>query len=555
MKRILAASSTVVLAAFVMVAVACVVTCDEGAADGRARATAETRDRVQPRAREARTVAPKRLSVRLTVSDATPASGTAVRVTVRVRDRRRRAVRRARVRVTWLRPGNRATKVTRTDRRGVVRSQRRVWGGTGTIVRVKVTVTWRGRQVGKWIRLRPQGGGGSGGGSAVRLQPGDLVYRGAFRLPGESGGSSWEWSGDGLAYRPDGDPGGAGDGYPGSLFGIGHDWQHYLSEVTIPAPVVSADKDPADLPRARTLQPFADVRGDLYPDLGSEILRSDVEYLPAQTGQSSGKLYLGWGRHMQEGERNATHMWCETDLSDPRPAGPWSVGGLEDYLTCDYLFTVDPAWAAANTPGKLLATGRFRDGGQAGMGPSIFAIAPWQSGNPPAPGTRLPAVTLLRYDSVYTGAEHILDGYHHADEWSGAAWLSGGGKAAVVFAGTKGRGDCWYGFPDGTVWPDEPPYPPVPPEGGRGWWSSRFEGQLLFYDPADLAAVARGDLAADRPQPYAVLDLDRYLYHVTGEQQKYHTGALTFDRQRGRLFLIEPLADGDRSIVHVWSVE
>ncbi len=479
--------------------------------------------------------------------------GQAVRITVRVRDRRGRAVRNARVRVTWSFSDRTVTRVKRTDRRGVVRSRRVVGGDPGAVVRVKVTTTWRGQRKRKRLTLtvRAAAAGGSGG----RLQPSDLVYRGAFRLPGESGGSSWEWSGDGLAFRPDGDPGGAGDAYPGSLFGIGHDWQHYLSEVTIPAPVVSADKDPADLPRARTLQPFADVRGDLYPDLGSEILRSDVEYLPAQTGQSSGKLYLGWGRHMQEGERNATHMWCETDLSDPRPAGPWSVGGLEDYLTCDYLFTVDPSWAAANAPGKLLATGRFRDGGQAGMGPSIFATAPWQSGDPPAPGTRLPAVTLLRYDSVYTGAEHILDGYHHSDEWSGAAWLSGGGKAAVVFAGTKGRGDCWYGFPDGTVWPDEPPYPPVPPEGGRGWWSSRFEGQLLFYDPADLAAVARGDLAADRPQPYAVLDLDRYLYHVTGEQQKYHTGALTFDRQRGRLFLIEPLADGDRSIVHVWSVE
>lgn len=534
MRQILAVLSMVVLTS----SAAALVACDDGGAA------------------EARRVASKQLSVRVRVSDVTPASGAAVRVAVLVRDRRQRAVRRARVRVTWFRPGNRSTKVVRTDRRGRAQSRRRVWGQAGSVVRVKVTVTWRRRQIRKWIRLTLQSDLGSGG-SASRLRPSDLVYRGAFRLPGESGGSSWEWSGDGLAYCADGDPGGAGDGYPGSLFGIGHDWQHYVSEVSIPAPVVSADKDPADLPRARTLQPFADVRGDLYPDLGTEIRRSDVEYLPAQGGQSSGKLYLGWGRHMQQDERNATHMWCQTDLSDPRPRGPWSVGGLEDYLTCDYLFTVDPAWAATNAPGKLLATGRFRDGGQAGMGPSILAIAPWQSGNPPAPGTRLPAVTLLRYDSVYTGAEHILDGYHHSDEWSGAAWLAsagGSGKSAVVFAGTKGTGDCWYGFSDGTVWPDEPPYPPVPPDGDRGWWSTGFQGQLLFYDPADLAAVARGDLAADRPQPYAVLDLDPHLYHVTGEQQKYHAGALTFDRQHGRLFLIEPLADGERSIVHVWSL-
>jgi len=223
-------------------------------------------------------------------------------------------------------------------------------------------------------------------------------------------------------------------------------------------------------------------------------------------------------------------------------------------VTCDYLFTVDPVWAAATIPGMLLATGRFRDGGQGTMGPSIYAIAPWLSGAPPPPGTRLPATALLEYDSVYEGGRDILDGYHHSDEWSGAAWVSKGDRGAVVFAGTKGRGDCWYGFSDGTVWPDEPPYPPLPPDGDRGWWSTRFEGQLLFYDPADLAAVAAGGIAADQPQPYAVIDLDRYLFHIDGEQQLRHTGALTFDRERSRLFLIEPLADGDRSIVHVWSV-
>ena len=117
-----------------------------------------------------------------------------------------------------------------------------------------------------------QGEGGDGGQAAGRLRPSDLVYRGAFRLPEPSGGSSWEWSGDGLGYCLDGDPDGGADGYPGSLFGIGHDWQHFVSEISIPAPAVSSGKDPRDLPRARTLQPFTDVRGGLYPDLGSEIL-------------------------------------------------------------------------------------------------------------------------------------------------------------------------------------------------------------------------------------------------------------------------------------------
>ncbi|HEB65181.1 MAG TPA: hypothetical protein ENJ02_06550, partial [Chloroflexi bacterium] len=42
-----------------------------------------------------------------------------------------------------------------------------------------------------------------------RIQPEDIVYLGAFRLPEASGGSSWEYSGQGLTYDPQGDPAGA----------------------------------------------------------------------------------------------------------------------------------------------------------------------------------------------------------------------------------------------------------------------------------------------------------------------------------------------------------
>ena len=50
------------------------------------------------------------------------------------------------------------------------------------------------------------------------IQPDDLEYVGFFRLPEPSGGSDWDYSGHGLTYFPDGDPEGASDGFPGSLF-------------------------------------------------------------------------------------------------------------------------------------------------------------------------------------------------------------------------------------------------------------------------------------------------------------------------------------------------
>jgi len=506
-----------------------------------------------------RDAGPRRLVLTAAASTLTPAVGRPVAIRVRARDCAGRRLRRTRVRIAWVLPHRVARGTKTTGRTGRV-VFRRTFGEAlaGETVTVRLRATWRGRVRRRSLRLTVTGGAGSG----ERLAPTDLVYEGAFRLPGPSGTSSWDWSGDGLTYDPGGDPGGGADGYAGSLFGIGHDWQHDVSEVSIPAPVISAGKDPADLPRARTLQPFANVRGDLYPDLGEEIRRADLEYVAPGGGQAEGRLFLGWGRHMQLGEANATHMWCGLDLSAPDPQGPWSIGGYEDFVTCDYLFSVDPAWAAAHAPGRLLGTGRFRDGGQGTMGPSILLFSPAAADSTPAGGA-LPALPLLLYDNVWNGEEHILSGYHHSDEWSGAAWVTAGdgrsagsaaGRSAVVFAGTKGGGDCWYGFSDGTVWPDEPPYPPIPPDGERGWWSSSFSGALLFYDPADLAAVAAGSLAPNRPQPYATLPLDDLLFAVRSEQQKHHVGAIAFDRAHARLFVMEPLADGDDSIVHVWQV-
>jgi hypothetical protein len=392
--------------------------------------------------------------------------------------------------------------------------------------------------------------------SAGRLLPSDLTYVGAFRVPDLAGPDeiSWKWSnwGSALAYYPDGDPAGPADGYPGSLFGVGHDWNQWISEISIPVPVISPGKDLEDLNTATTLQPFYDIRGGLFEAM--EMPRVGLAYLPPQAGQSSGKLYFAWAPHLDEAATEPSHGWSEVDLAAPQPAGPWRIGEYWNYVTGDYLFEIPTEWAAAHTGGRALATGRFRDGGQGAQGPSLVAIAPWEAGNPPPAGTTLGATPLLLYGSVYTSGSPRMDRYHASDEWTGAAWLSAGNKAAVLFAGNKGTGECWYGCADGTVW--EPPYPPAcPDDSGRGWWSSGFAGQFLFYDPADLAAVADGRMEPWEPQPYATMEVDPILFHITGSQQKHHLGAAAFDRARALLYVVEVLADEDKPVIHVWRVE
>ncbi|MFH1046683.1 MAG: hypothetical protein V1738_00095 [Patescibacteria group bacterium] len=383
------------------------------------------------------------------------------------------------------------------------------------------------------------------------IQPGDFSYRGAFRLPTSEDWMGWEWGGDAMTYYPGGDASGSSDGYPGSLYGTGHAWNMNVSEINIPTPVISAGKNPEDLNRAVTLKPFTDVRGGLFDPL-NEIIRVGMAYLPAQASQTSGKLYLAFGQHLQEegsSQLMPSHAWCDLDLTNTR--GSWWVDGENIYSVNDYLFDIPVGWANEHVGGNLLATGRYRDGGWSGQGPSIYAIAPWDYGNPPPAGTHIEPITLLQYDTslendaLFSSSARTLDNYHHTDTWTGASWLTVGDKSAVAFVGTKGLGDYWYGDVNG---------PCLDCASQRGWWSDRMIVQMMLFNPADLAAVAAGDLDPWEPQPYATIDLEPWMFRDDGDQVMFQVGAMSFDQDHGLLYVFETLADEERPIVHVWKI-
>ena len=283
------------------------------------------------------------------------------------------------------------------------------------------------------------------------------------------------------------------------------------------------------------------------------------------------------------------------NLSTPDFQGEWFIGNQDFNSVNGYLFEIPNDWANQYTDGKPLATGRYRDGGWSGMGPAIFAYKPWldDSGTPAAPGTRLVETTLLLYTSSYNtpSIERCLTGYQHPDEWEGGEWLTtSSGKSAVIFAGTKSIGaKFWYGFtnPDGPQYPcvagdfvgqftvcylaDGSPCPPADltecagHNDARGWWSSGFEGQIIFYNPADLARVASGKMESWQPQPYASLSLEPVLFHNPNHietdmlgvdvQRRFRIGDVAFDRANGLLYVLELFAEGAKPIVHVWQVK
>jgi hypothetical protein len=424
--------------------------------------------------------------------------------------------------------------------------------------------------------------------STVRVQPGDISYLGAFRLPGgDDRPDTFAYGGNAMACASD----------RNTLFIMGHDrmpWGELpnggrVAEVSIPTPVVTSNVNA--LPQATMLQGFRDVVGNLFDNL-DEIPRTGLLYLNhTATGP---RLHVAWGQHFQEDAR-PSHALFGPNLASPDPRGAWSLASTSLYAVNGYLFEIPAAWANTNASGRVIATGRFRDGGWSGKGPALYAYVPWTdaSGTLAARNATLSNTALLHYEDSHGNGDirhQAMNNYQHADEWEGGAWLTTTtGKSAVVFVGTKGTGNKhWYGWvnPAGAnapcvetafvneytvCWQSNGTSCPSSDLGGcsghtseRGWWSASFAASVLFYDPADLARVAAGSAASHEPQPYATLDIDGHLFHNpsgaeidglgAGAQRRFRLGATTYDRDRGRLYVLELFADGVRPVVHVFAV-
>jgi hypothetical protein len=425
------------------------------------------------------------------------------------------------------------------------------------------------------------------------LQPADFQYLGAFRLPDYgSRPLTFEYGGNAMTYNPNGDS--TPDGFIGSLFISGHERMPYgelptgnqVAETTIPVPVNS--KDLGALNYAGFIQNFSDVTSGLFATY-DEIPRMGMEYF--NHSATGAKIHLCFGQHfhMLPEDQAPTHAWVDTNLSSPDIRGAWHIGNQVLYSVNEYIFAIPFCWADAYAAGKPLATGRSRSGGLSGMGPALFAYKSWDSGgNPPAGGTMLSETVLLLYENSTNtpNIERCLNNYQAPDEWHGGAWITTStGKTAVLFAGTKSNGiKYWYGYinAEGSSFPCVDPEQATEPwvcrladgtpcpesdrgECGhaseKGWWSTKFDAQIILYSPDDLAKVASGQMQSYEPQPYAAIDLDDFLYlpespeileYGDGDQRRYRISDVAYDRTNDLLFVLENMADGTKPVVHVW---
>jgi hypothetical protein len=385
--------------------------------------------------------------------------------------------------------------------------------------------------------------------TAGLLHASDFVYLGAIRVPAEPAGSSrFGWGGQALAFRPDGDPAGNTDGFPGSLFVGGHPYDQAVSEITIPAPVKSVAGRAQDLPVARFLQPFADVTGGMGASLTGDFRLGGLAWLEAQNGQSSAKLHwTAWRWYNVTADDPPGHGWSDVDLAQPRPHGGWRLRGFHNQMTAGYVFTVPDTWAHQHFAGRRLISGLNGVPGAAtsSWGPSMFAYAPWQAGaeGPPA-GAALDALALVYYPATPSGPRHFPD-HNLADSWGGGAWITAARKHAVIIVGRKSLGPERYGIGepgDCNTW--------------KGYHGEPYDPRMLFYDPARLDAAARGEEEPWDVLPYEHWSLQNIVFPVC---DGLLTGA-AYDRSNRLLYLLQPYADAvsnswePQPLIHVFRV-
>jgi hypothetical protein len=398
-------------------------------------------------------------------------------------------------------------------------------------------------------------------GPGTLIAPGAFVYLGAVRFP-----ESCNWGGEALAWNQYGDPGGPADGHPGSLFtsNINTPESGFIGEFDIPAPRISASVD--DLGEATLVQNFADIRPlnvNSWPWI--DIWHTG---LACRGGGSAGAvvLYSSWGFQYQvQDAKTASISACLAgNLAGSTKEGAWFVGSIDlprDAALNDYLFSLPDAWAASVTGGKALVTGRSRQGGLSGLGPTLHAVAAPEYGAAPVPGFVLPATTLLQYGPVANATgEHFPESFHAynpADWFRNASWLSAGAQRAVAIGGSKARGHGYYGYTGERMRHDwviaDVPYPDfasTDPD-GKGWRGDNEIPMIVLYDPDDLARVAGGAWAPSQPQPYAALRLDPALFYGSPLQLR----DAAYDPSTLTLYMTEmaPNLDG-RVAMHAWRV-
>lgn len=290
-----------------------------------------------------------------------------------------------------------------------------------------------------------------------RLFPTDLTYQGAFRTPtGTRNGASF---GNGYLYSAMG-----WDSANNCLLITARSTSSLsMVECVDPAtPVVSATKDLAELNRATTHSGLSmvDITGGTQngTDLG---LLTDVEYLPQQGGQTGGKYY--WTRRIEYAvvDNYEDRLGWSDDFSINNANGDWHLNNAATRRWDHYLTKINDTWAQSVLGYNALGVGRGRTNGS--FGPSLYAIRPWNDGNPPSDNTALSNKVLIDYPVT-----NVMESFGYDTLFGDGVWVTSGTKQAfvvVAHSGYREDSNCYACTQDGA----------------SKWWHSSGTGRSTAY--------------------------------------------------------------------------
>jgi hypothetical protein len=359
------------------------------------------------------------------------------------------------------------------------------------------------------------------------VQPGDLVWAGAFRLPaGNFGGSSFGYGGWALAYNAAND----------SLYVVGHDFQQNVAEITIPAPGMGSIL--GQLPFASVRQVFADATEGRMSQIGG-YPKYRIGGLLVHGGRLIGAAYSFFDTAHSA---VASHFTHSLNL-----AATGTVTGMHRVGST----SINPAFYGGNM-GDVPAAWRTALGSPAitgecclsiitrtSFGPSAFAFDPAQLGVVnPTPATAL----------VYYPEQHVLQPWNanYTFEFNGTTEMAGAfipeGTRSLLFIGRQGSGKFCYRCGDPDLYcPGDLQAPP-------------YHVQVWAYDLNELVQVKNGQKQPWEPRPYAIWQLTG---NTASSPLPFFTSCmsvrgLAYDPGGNRIWIASQRADGDNPVIHMF---
>jgi hypothetical protein len=362
------------------------------------------------------------------------------------------------------------------------------------------------------VTVTINGSGGGGGGGGTRIQSSNLVYDGSFRVPGgiQAGGSAnagFEYGGTSLAYNPG----------RNSLFMVGHDWDQYIGEISIPSigGTATALQNPRNALEGRlgSINP-SDPNSKKVGGLLVANNRLIVSAYSYYDGNSSQVL---------------SHFSRPLDLSvTGQLTGPVRVGSLGAGFYSGYMAPVPSNLQSAL--GNDALTGNCCLGiiSRTSYGPGVFSFN----------SSSLSGATPLAY---YPEAHPELGQWGAASQYFGGSDQVTGvvipnGGQSVLFFGRHGTTFC-YGTGDECN---------DPADNSKGVHGYPYQAYVWAFAVSDLAAVRAGSKQPWEVRPYAV-------WHLT-QLGGSRVGGAAYDPATSKLYVSQMGGNGPLPVIHVYTI-